>query len=294
MTRVLRQMEECRQGGAVIEVRDAGGQPCADVPVWAEQETHHFEFGVIVPDLASFSEPQRQTCLERMHELFNQFSARDLAGSHPLPSPSARSDLAASTTQTAEGEGLGVRVLVDLSRNDAGAARVPLGRIRSILDQESASGKRLCVLLSGRTIDTAQKTEAPLPEREIALRVANLYALCFSHPAVRRIVWQGLTDREPGVAGNGLLRDDLSPKPAFQALRKLLGLVWHSRASGETDEQGRFEFRGFLGKYRVVANVGAAAPEIAHVSLLGNSDENHFTLGGMLSGPLQNRLLANE
>jgi hypothetical protein len=41
-------------------------------------------------------------------------------------------------------------------------------------------------------------------------------------------------------------------------LHKLIDSVWHSRASGQTDAQGRFRFRGFLGDYRVAGRVGEA------------------------------------
>ena len=53
-----------------------------------------------------------------------------------------------------------------------------------------------------------------------------------------------------------MLRRDLSPKPAFRLLQKLIAVVWHTRADGATDAAGRFPFRGFYGDYRVGIRVG--------------------------------------
>lgn len=264
MTRVLRSIEQYRQRRAVIRVLDADGQPCAGVRIWAEQETHDFEFGVVLPDFTAFSDADRQSCLERANETFNVL----LLASEPMIGES------------------GV-VLVDFSHQDP--QHLPLGRMGPLLDQKSATGKKLTVLLTGHIAWISQAAAESDAERDVAHRLASVCTVCFAHPSVRRIVWKGLTDREPSVAGNGLLRDDLSPKPAFQVLRKLIGLVWHSRASGQTDEQGRFEFQGFLGTYRVVASGRSAHRQIAHLKLTSNSDENHYRLSGMLLEPLQNR-----
>src|SRR5262249_9750211 len=113
----------------------------------------------------------------------------------------------------------------------------------------------------------AKAGELSMSERDFAKSVFNLYALCFSHPEVRSIVWQGFSEREPVVAGAGLLREDLSPKPAFQMLRKLIGEVWHSRASGTADADGRFRFRGYFGQYRLVVHPSGADAVVKSYSL---------------------------
>jgi hypothetical protein len=46
----------------------------------------------------------------------------------------------------------------------------------------------------------------------------------------------------------------------------LIGVVWHSRASGTTDADGGFRFRGFFGDYRVVAGVGEPEPVVSTIA----------------------------
>jgi hypothetical protein len=137
----------------------------------------------------------------------------------------------------------------------AGARRVDvmerthLGALRLRLD-ERAAGSPLDVHVCGETVGIAE-----LDERESAGRLAELYTLCFAHAAVRGVFWHGLWDGEEGARG-GLLRQDLSPRPAFRVLHKLIDVVWHTRADGVTDADGLFRFRGFFGGYRVGAAVG--------------------------------------
>jgi len=98
----------------------------------------------------------------------------------------------------------------------------------------------------------------PVPEAVPGDRAAALYALCFAHPAVRAILWDGFWEGE-GAAGSGLLRLDFSPRPAHRYLHKLINIVWHTRARGQTNRDGRFRFRGFFGDYRVAAQAGETA-----------------------------------
>jgi hypothetical protein len=80
---------------------------------------------------------------------------------------------------------------------------------------------------------------------------------------VLAVVWRGFWDGEEEAAGGGLLRRDLAPRPAYHFLNKLIGTVWHSRASGQTDAEGLFRFRGFFGDYRVAARRGEEAATTA-------------------------------
>jgi GH35 family endo-1,4-beta-xylanase len=85
----------------------------------------------------------------------------------------------------------------------------------------------------------------------------NFYRLWFSHPAVEAITWWNLPDGgaaagEDGVL-SGLLRADLSRKPAYEALRRLIREEWRTRCRLVTDERGEARFRGFHGRYRVRA-----------------------------------------
>lgn len=136
--------------------------------------------------------------------------------------------------------------------------RVHLGLLRLQLDRLAAGGAPLDLHIRGQTVGMADRDE-----REGAKRLTELYTLCFAHPAVRGIFWHGFWDGEKGVEG-GLLRRDFSPTAAFRLLQKLIDVVWHTRADGLTDADGRFRFRGYYGDYRVGVRVG----EETRVSLL--------------------------
>jgi hypothetical protein len=222
LTRTLRQIEEHRQGGAVIEVRDETGRPVAGTPVWVEQESHEFLFGCAVPDLDTWPEAERARYRARLEEVFNC-----------LRSP----------------EGA-LRVEV--------RHRIHLAALRRELDRLALVGPPLDVHVGGQAVGMAERSE-----QDGARRVADLYALCFAHPSVRGIFWHGFWDGEEEAPGGGMLRRDLSPKPAFRALQKLVGVVWHTRAAGPCDAEGRFHFRGFWGTYRVAVMAGTRAAKVA-------------------------------
>lgn len=89
----------------------------------------------------------------------------------------------------------------------------------------------------------------------------KLYKLWFSHPAVEQIIYWNLVDgyahaAEPGdmTAGEnyyhgGLLRFDMSKKPAFEALDRLINHEWRTETAVTTDTAGEASFRGFYGEY---------------------------------------------
>ena len=169
--------------------------------------------------------------------------------SHAFPFGCVAPDLGASRARLAE-------VFNRLGPPAGDAARlgvpdgVPLGLLRVFLDRMAAAGETLDVCLSGSTIGMADRDE-----RAASCRLADWYTLLFAHSAVRGVTWNGVIDGEKGAEG-GLLRRDLSPKPAYRTLHKLINVVWHTRADGATDADGRFAFRGFYGVYRLGARVG--------------------------------------
>jgi hypothetical protein len=226
VTRAQRQIEEHRQGEACVEVRDSAGRPRTGVAVWAEQESHAFAFGCCAPGPGDISERDRQ----RWNALAGEVFPRLLVGSEPA---------VAGATRVAVPE------------------NVHLGRYQSELDRLAADGSPLVLSVTGRCIGLIHEG-TDKQERAAADRAAALYSLCFAHPAVCGIVWNGLWDGEEYVWGDGLLRADFAPKRACRYLHKLIGTVWHSRADGTTGADGRFRFRGFFGTYRVAARIGDA------------------------------------
>ena len=97
-----------------------------------------------------------------------------------------------------------------------------------------------------------------------------LYTIWFSHPSVEQIIYWNMVDGYAYVAsddpmaikasqGNmttgenvyygGLLRFDMTPKPAYHAIRNLFEKKWHTEEVCVTDEKGNLSFRGFYGSY---------------------------------------------
>ena len=121
--------------------------------------------------------------------------------------------------------------------------------------------------------------------------IEKLYSIWFSHPNVEQIIYWNLVDGyahfwDPDPAkiaasqGNmtigenyyhgGLLRFDLSPKPAYLKIKELTQERWHTEAEVITDASGCADFRGFYGDYEV-----SVGNDTQTVSLLKNKENVH-------------------
>ena len=123
-----------------------------------------------------------------------------------------------------------------------------------------------------------QITEVTVPsysweddDEEIQAKIIeNLYSIWFSHPNVEQIIYWNLVDgyahlwdpspeKIKASQGDmtlgenyyhgGLLRFDMSPKPAYYKIKELLQEIWHTEEELVTDKDGCVEFRGFYGEY---------------------------------------------
>jgi GH35 family endo-1,4-beta-xylanase len=81
------------------------------------------------------------------------------------------------------------------------------------------------------------------------------YRSLVGHPQVEAITYWGITDAGAWLgAPIGLVRDDGSPKPGYDALHALIkGEWWLPPTTVRTDADGRFELRGFAGDYELSA-----------------------------------------
>ena len=97
---------------------------------------------------------------------------------------------------------------------------------------------------------------APKDEALQAREVEAFYRTAFATPCVMSVTWWDLSDRfaHRGAPG-GLLRRDLTPKPAYHALARLIRDEWWTSADGRCGPDGQFTFRGTLGRYRVRATL---------------------------------------
>jgi endo-1,4-beta-xylanase len=88
--------------------------------------------------------------------------------------------------------------------------------------------------------------------------VAGLYTILFSHPSLQAITWWDLSDLNAWQgAPAGLLRKDMTPKPAYEQLMRLIHKEWWTNAEATTNEQGEALIRGFYGQYLLTIESGA-------------------------------------
>lgn len=80
----------------------------------------------------------------------------------------------------------------------------------------------------------------------------DFYRTCFSHPAVKAITWWDFGDTGAWLADGGMLREDLTPKPVYDALYRLIHEEWRTGLEGLTYNDGKYYFTGFHGRYQVV------------------------------------------
>jgi GH35 family endo-1,4-beta-xylanase len=92
----------------------------------------------------------------------------------------------------------------------------------------------------------------PEGEKYQAEHVARVYTILFSHPAVEAITWWDFSDFHAWQgAPAGLLRKDMTPKPAYRELTKLIKDRWWTELDETCDENGKTEFRAYAGEYEI-------------------------------------------
>lgn len=128
-----------------------------------------------------------------------------------------------------------------------------------ILDSYARFGKPLQIT----EITIPAFTENPADEESQADVIEKLYSLWFSHPNVEQIIYWNLADGYAAFTtpGNmtegenyyrgGLLRFDMSEKPAYRRLRHLIREVWTTNETKVADASGAVCFNGFFGEYEV-------------------------------------------
>jgi len=92
--------------------------------------------------------------------------------------------------------------------------------------------------------------------------VKNIYSIFFSRPAMEAAIYWNLVDGYAAFAPlgdmtkgentyyGGLLRHDMSEKPAYKMLKKLINEEWHTSTTFAAKE-GNAKFKGFCGDYKI-------------------------------------------
>lgn len=116
--------------------------------------------------------------------------------------------------------------------------------------------------------------------------VEKLYTLLFSHPSVNAITWWDFSDRGAWQgAPAGLLRADMSKKPAYDSLLKLVKGTWWSMGDVYTGMQGTASFRGFYGSYKIVVEKEGKRADATVYITRGIDNEVKVHLPGYIQAP---------
>ncbi len=101
-------------------------------------------------------------------------------------------------------------------------------------------------------VDIPANSDSPEDEEIQAELVKRMYKMWFSVKNIDAVVWWNLADG--GARTGGLIRSDLSEKPAYKALDNLINGEWKTDITLKTAADGRAIFHGFYGDYDVVVN----------------------------------------
>lgn len=97
--------------------------------------------------------------------------------------------------------------------------------------------------------------------------IKNVYSIFFSHPNMEAVIYWNVVDgyaafapqgdmtKGENVYAGGLLRYDMSEKPAYKMLDNLINKEWHTSATVSANA-GHANFRGFYGDYKLTIHAG--------------------------------------
>ena len=114
----------------------------------------------------------------------------------------------------------------------------------------------------------------PEGEERQAREATEMYSVLFSHPLVEAITTWDFSDGAWLKAPSGLVREDSSIKPAYEALHKLIHETWETHETLRTDAEGWVSFTGFRGGYSLRAGQQEAA-----ITLRGKQEEAVVRMG---------------
>ena len=118
--------------------------------------------------------------------------------------------------------------------------------------------------------------------------IKYLYSIWFSHPNVEQIIYWNLVDGYAAFAPigdmtcgenyyyGGLIRHDMTPKPAYYAIKDLFQNQWHTDVTVESNEKGTAVFKGFYGKYE--AEITADGKTYTKEIEIGKNGVNWITI----------------
>lgn len=82
----------------------------------------------------------------------------------------------------------------------------------------------------------------------------KMYRMMFDAPSVEALTNWNFEDGAWLKAPGGFVHEDLTKKPSFEMLDKLINKEWHTAYETVTDDNGFFTLEGFKGTYEISAN----------------------------------------
>ena len=151
---------------------------------------------------------------------------------------------------------------IGIQAHEPSTMRFPLDRVQEILDQYATLGKGLNITeftptSAGQKI-TGSHREGVWDEAAQADYAVKFYRVCFAHPAMRAITWWDLSDQSSWQPGGGMLRADMSPKPVYEQLKRLIHEEWKTALHATTDRRRPVRLPWFLRDVSVGAGCAGA------------------------------------
>ena len=154
-------------------------------------------------------------------------------------------------------EGIGMQFHAFTGKENELSAAGPLYnplRLLDIFDRYSDFGLPIHI----SEVSIPSWSNEPDDEQIQAELVERLVRLWFSQKYVEAFIWWNLVDGTAYEGENifhaGLMRNDLSPKPAYEVIDRLVNREWHTEFTRSGKDE-RFAFEGFYGDYDITFTV---------------------------------------
>ncbi len=165
----------------------------------------------------------------------------------------------------------------------------PLDRVRDVLAHYATLGKTIHITeftpSSAGFAVTGCPWRTTWNEATQAEYAEKFYRVCFASPSVEAIYWWDFCDTGAWLTGGGLLRSDLSAKPAYDRLNALINTEWRGNLSGQTDSAGAYTPRAFYGKHRVTVTASGKTKSVDVQVTKGATNEISMTLDVPVAPP---------
>jgi len=149
----------------------------------------------------------------------------------------------------------------------------PLRRVWEIGDTYAKLGLPLhfteTTLVSGPRVGPGENWGETTPEGEVkqADETAKFYTAVFAHPAMQALTWWDFTDRGAWQrAAAGWLRKDMSPKPVYERLHRLIKGEWWTKLTGHPNALGVFPLKAFYGKHCVTVELPSGHRSVSEIN----------------------------